>query len=125
MERLSLEGPYLLQAETIEEVVTRKEPGVYVLGYEIETINLRTFNLNAFKVRYLGRSDRNLSSSLREQIGIYPKFKFAYVETAEDAFRLECKLWHNYGGPNGDLDVKTHPQSPDGSGLKCTRCRSL
>ena len=125
MDKISLEGPYLLDVETINHVVTRNSPGVYVLGSEIESIRLPTFNLSAFKVRNVGRSDKNLGLSLTEKIGIYPKFKFAYAESPESAFRLECKLWHNYGGPNGDLDMKAHPRGPEGSGLKCIRCQSL
>lgn len=119
-----LEGPYSLEKEVINQVVTKKLPGVYILCHEVESISLPTYSLNVVKVHYVGRSDNDLRTSLEGKAGLYPMFKFIYTEKPEKAFQLECKLWHNYGGADNDLDNPCHPQVPEGKTWKCSRCQN-
>lgn len=122
MKKVVLEGPFPLEAQAIEESVRRGSTGVYVLCHEVESISLPTYMLNVVKVHYVGRSDTDLSNCLKEKLGLYPKFKFVYTDHAQAAFNLECKLWHNYGGPHGDLDNKRHPKRLEGTDWDCPKC---
>ena len=56
MASLNMEGPYRLTKEKIDEVVTRKSPGNYGLGYVRDDI---------FYVCYVGRSDDDVNERLK------------------------------------------------------------
>jgi hypothetical protein len=106
----ALSGPYPLTNAGVDRNVTRKAPGVYALG---ETRN------NTFYISYVGRSDDDVAGRLKQHIGKYPEFKFAYATSPKDAFEKECELYHDYGGQNNP----NHPARPAGSGWKCPRCK--
>ena len=116
MPRTGLKGSYTLDNETIDKVVTRTSPGAYALGYVKD---------NMFYVCYVGRSDTDINDRLKQHVGEkpkYSKFKFDYFGSPKAAFEKECNLWHDFGGPEGSLDNKSHPDRPDGSNWKCPRC---
>ncbi len=104
-----LKGPYTLDNETIDRVVTRTSPGAYALG---------SVRNNTFYVRYVGRSDNDINARLKGWVGKYPKFKYEYYNSPKAAFEKECNLWHDFKPPDNDR----HPQRPNGTNWKCPRC---
>ena len=107
---VSLIGPYSLIRDTINLMVSRTSPGVYVLSR------------NGNKAHYVGRSDSDLRSRLMSYVGSrYLKFWFTYATSAKDAFEKECLLYHQFGG-SSSLDNKIHPQRPDGCTWRCPVC---
>ncbi len=105
-------GSYTLNAETVDKKVTRTSPGAYALGKLRET---------TFIVKYIGRSDTDVNSRLKDWIGKYPYFKFIYYGSAKAAFEKECNLYHDWG-ESKSLDNDIHPQRPAGTNWKCPRC---
>lgn len=43
-------------------------------------------------------------------------------EEAKAAFEKECALYHDFGGPQGQLDNEVHPARPEGTDWQCPRC---
>ena len=115
MPRLDMDGPYELDPETIDEHVTRTEPGNYALG--------RTSDKGKFKVGYVGRADSDLNGRLKAWVGNTkrPLFKFSYAGSPKAAFDKECENYHNFGPPDNDR----HPDRPDDTDWKCPRCDVL
>lgn len=96
-------------------MVTKTSPGVYVLDKTTK---------GSFQVNYVGRADTDLNGRLKDWVGTkYKYFKFDYATSKMDAFKKECELWHNYGGPKGKLDNKKHPERPDKTNWKCPKCK--
>lgn len=115
MASTGLGGPYSLTEQGIDYNVTRTSPGVYVLGHTRED--------DAFIVKYVGRSDDDLNDRLKQWVGKgYHEFKFGYSDSPKAAFEKECTIYHDFGGPKGDLDNKKHPQRPEGSNWQCPKC---
>jgi len=109
-----LKGPYPLTKEEIDHVVTRISPGAYALGEVRNRI---------FYISYVGRSDDDINSRLKDWVGKkYKSFKFDYFSSPKAAFEKECKLWHDFGGPRGSLDNKKHPDRPERTNWKCPVC---
>jgi len=111
-----LKGPHALDEKTIDEIITKKSPGAYIIVYTKE---------KTFYVLYVGRSDKDLNKRLKEHIDEkekYKQFKYDYYDSAKAAYEKECKLWHDFGGPEGKLDNKNHPDKPEGSNWKCPVC---
>ena len=107
--------PYGLRHDVIDSVITRKSPGVYVLGY----LNHK----RAFVVCYVGRSDVDVAARLKTHVNsVYSRFKFKYFDSPKAAFEKECVIWHDFGGPEGLLDNKNHPDKPEGTNWKCPIC---
>ena len=71
-----------------------------------------------FTTAYVGRSDSDVSASLRQHLGGYRFFKYAYCASAAAAFEAECALYHELR----PADNATHPVSE--SGMKCPHCGS-
>lgn len=113
MANTGLDGPYALSNEEIDRVVTRISPGVYVLGHSEN---------GTFYVKYVGRSDNNINSRLKQWVEQYVQFKFGYFSSPKAAFEREGTIYHDFGGPNGSLDNKNHPQRPEGTDWQCSRC---
>jgi len=89
-----MSGPLRLVEEEIASLDSR--PGAYVLGWAAN---------GASQGLYVGRSDADLRSrllqhlpgrelSIRLQIFAPDRFWFHYTATAEEAFRIECQLYH-------------------------------
>ncbi|MEM2146870.1 MAG: hypothetical protein QW279_16015 [Candidatus Jordarchaeaceae archaeon] len=112
MPQTGLRGPYNLDNATIDAIVTRTSPGAYALGKVDD---------NTFYVSYVGRSDDDIKSRLKDWVGKYPKFKFEYYDSPKAAFEKECNLYHDFGEKE-ILDNDKHPQRPDGTNWKCPKC---
>jgi hypothetical protein len=106
-----MNGPYILTADKVDEVVTRTSPGAYILGNREKA------------ARYVGRSDDDVRARLKSWASSsYWYFWFEYASSPKAAFELECTYWHRYGGAERKLDDKNHPARPAGSGWKCPVC---
>ena len=112
MASLGMSGPYELTKEKIDSVVTRTSPGNYALG--------RKKN-DTFYVNYVGRSDDDVKSRLKDWVGKYKHFKCSYATSAKSAFEKECRNYHDFGGKE-KLDNDVHPQRPSGKDWKCPKC---
>lgn len=101
MEKLKF-GAYSLTLETINSLID-KRIGNYELGYRDQNCN--------FVQKYVGRSDHDLNSRLKDHIGEYSEFKYSYAESIWEAYLTELedynKNWMN-------LDNKIFPDRPDG-----------
>jgi len=97
MPNTTLLGPYELTQGNITSHVTRKMPGIFVLG---------SSKGRSFRIRYIGRSDRDIRGELMTLVGAHLSFKFAYLKTPKAAFEMECRLFHSF---EAQLDSKAHP----------------
>lgn len=106
---------YPLDVATIDAQVTRTAPGNYALGH----LN----SVGQFVVEYVGRSDSDVASRLKQHAGTgYARFKFGYATSPKAGFERECTNYHDFGGPQGTLANKYHPQRPANTDWKCPRC---
>lgn len=112
MAKLGMKGSFNLTKKEINEQVTKESPGNYALG---------NLSGNTFYVNYVGRSDDNLNTRLKDWVGEYEKFKFSYATSPKAAFEKECKNYHDFGEKD-KLDNKNHPQRPDNTTWKCSFC---
>lgn len=67
--------------------------------------------------RAIGRADTDLAAILHGQIGLYDSFLIQAAGSPEDAFWLECELYHRLDRP----DLK-HPVRPAGTDWRCPVC---
>ena len=104
-----------LDADTIDDVVTKTSAGAYALT--------RKGIKDGFVVYYVGRSDTDLKARLKQHAadGIYSYFKAGYCASPKAAFEKECQLYHDFGGSEA-LDNTVHPARPNGSNWTCPRC---
>jgi hypothetical protein len=111
MSQTELEGPHSLNNETIDKVVAKTSPGVYVLGY---------VGIGGFIPKHVGRSDDSISEELKDRVGgKYSKFKFDYCDSPEAAFAEECCLYHDW---KEQLDNEQHPDRPKNADCRCPGC---
>jgi len=114
MASLGMQGSYALDLSTIDQQVTKKSPGNYALGYLKDS---------TFYVQYVGRADIDINARLKQHVGEgYQRFKFSYATSPKAAFEKECRNYHDFGGPDGKLKNKYHPDRPANSGWKCPVC---
>lgn len=114
MASLNMDGPFKYNKDTINELIPNGAIGNYALGH-IED--------NAFIVEYVGRSDENLLTRIPHSIGKYTHFKVSLASSPFEAYQKECTNWHDFGGEDGYLDNKIHPDKPDGIKLAfCPIC---
>ncbi len=115
MATLDMNGSYTLSTDIISEKVTRTSAGNYALGY---------VDNETFYVQYIGRADTDVASRLKQHVGeSYKRFKFSYATSPKAAFEKECENYHDFGGVEGNLDNKIHPDRPKNAGWKCPRCK--
>ena len=109
----ALQGSYLLEAATIDRVVTERLPGAYVLGHK------RTGGI--FRVSFVGRAEANLNVRLKQQaeMNAYSAFMFQYCTNPQEAFEAECKVFHTFA----PADNKAHPARPLSADWKCPNCK--
>ena len=107
-----LSASHTLDPETIAAVVSRKSPGVFALGRS---------EAGTFYIRYVGRSDDDVAAVLKEHVGDYQHFKFAYFGSSRTAFEKECQLYHDFGETK--LNNRFHPLRPSAGSWHCPRCR--
>ena len=112
MPETGLRGPYALDSDTIDRIVTRTSAGAYALG----RVSDKTFYIS-----YIGRSDNDVHGRLKKWAEKYSSFKFEYYGSPKAAFEKECNLYHDWG-ESEKLDNDIHPQRPEGSDWKCPRC---
>ena len=113
MPTLGMQGPFDLTTGDINAQITRTAAGNYALGY----VN----NKGEFIVKYVGRSDSDLNSRLKQHIEKHPKFKYSYATSPKAAFEKECKNFHDFGETNL-LENSIHPDRPAHTGWKCPEC---
>lgn len=119
MASLDMEGPCILNADAIDSMVTKTSAGNYALGH-INKAN------NHFIVEYIGRADTDVNERLKQHIREeYDDFKYSYASSPKAAFEKECKNYHEFGGPDGKLNNKIHPDRPEGTSWKCPYCNDL
>ena len=113
MPETGLNGPYTLDNETIDRIITKKSPGAYALGHIGEK--------GGFVPIYVGRSDDDINDRLKKWVGKkYSKFRFKHYDSPKAAFEKECNLYHDW---KKQLDNDRHPDRPDNSSWKCPRCK--
>lgn len=104
---LEMNGPFDFDRSTIDQIVTCTKPGNYALGYVKDKF---------FYVQYVGRSDDDVNSRLKSHLNdsqSYSCFMFSYATSAKDAYEKECRNYHDFGGPDGKLINKIHPDQPN------------
>ncbi len=108
-------GPYDLTLDIIDKIIQKMSVGTYVLE--------REYSSDGFTVNYVGRSDNDLNSRLKNWFGVrgYKRFKYGYLPSPSAAFDHECAIYHGFSG----LDNENHPQRPIGLTRGCSRCRML
>ena len=129
----NMKGAFELTKEIADKKVESDKIGNYVLGDIDDNGELIP--------KYTGRScegqeDKDRNYDLRQRILCYtdkdtnhlnktfPYFKFKCAENAQEAYEIECLLWHGLG-KNWKLDNKNHPEKPEGTELKCPHCPEL
>ncbi len=113
MPSLNMQGPHDLNELTIAAKVTSGKVGNYALGYMGSGAKSNTFMVN-----YVGRSDSDLAKRLNDHVDKQPKFMYSYAPSVDDAFKEECRNYHDFGPPGNDV----HPATPSGSSVKCPYC---
>lgn len=114
MKTLDMDGPFDYNQETINKIVPEGVIGNYALGY-VEG--------NTFIVQYVGRADKDLRERLPHSIGKYSHFMASRANSPMEAYHKECSNWHDFGGEEGYLDNKIHPDIPNGEKLAfCPIC---
>ena len=111
MTKTGLSGPYRLNFDSIDGLVTRKSAGVYALGHADAA--------GRFCVNHIGRADADLRARLLDTIGSEALFKYGYYSCTRAAFEKECELFHDIN-PAGN---RVHPGRPRGTRWECPRCR--
>ncbi len=114
---LDMGDTYAFTTQWIDEVVPEGYAGFYALG---------NANGQQFEARYVGRSDSDIHQELETQEGKnregaqnqYKYFKYSLAVSAQAAFEIECRVYHESGGSDS-LDNKTHPARLKRSGWKC------
>jgi len=106
-----LSGPFTLSDDVIDQQVSRKSPGVYVLDDSDDVLR--------FHVAHVGSSSVDVNNQLHVHVGAYQNFKYEYCPSPRVAFEKECSLYHDFESQENLL----HPRRPAGSGWLCPRCR--
>ena len=106
MASLGMEGSFDLSVVEIGRRITKTQAGNYALG---------KMDGAKFIVQYVGRSDSDVATRLKQHVGKYPKFKFSYATSPKAAFEKECNNFHDFGAEKS-LDNKIHPGRPADSG---------
>lgn len=108
---VGLNGNHSLDSSTIDQKVSHSG-GAYALGVSLQTDG-------GMPVKYVGRSDSDLNSRLKQHAseGQYSYFAFTHRTGAIAAYEKECELYHTFG----PLDNVVHPHKPNAS-CKCPHC---
>ncbi len=122
MNKMNWSGPYSLNGKALRRMA--QLPGVYVLGFR--------GSLGTFIPTYVGRSDGPAPASLQEHLRENETqaslkevgsdlFYIQYVSSQQSGFELESAIYHELGGPGGELCNDVHPAAPPSS-ASCRVC---
>lgn len=114
MPSLEMKGPYELNRETIDRVITSVTPGNYAIGYRKDS--------GGFVVRYVGRADADINEELKQQPaddGTW--FKWSPADSMKSAYDKHCRNFHEFGEDMG-LENEEHPEPPNGTNWRCVFC---
>ncbi len=113
-----MEGPFQLDENVIDAVITQTTPAVYLIRRIEETEAYAHY-----KAR-IERADAGaLKDELKQWIGSdYRVFCFQYVKGIDTAFQRQCILWHEMGGAANELDNERHPVPNEGCTALCSIC---
>jgi hypothetical protein len=114
MSSLDMNGPFHLSEPEIDRKIEVGSIGNYALGFINEN--------DHFIPKYVGRSDDDLNSRLKDWVPKYSKFKFSTATTKKRAFEEECRNYHDF---IKQLDNKIHPDRPDGTDWSCPYCTNF
>ena len=113
-----MEGPFQLDENVIDAVVTQTAPAVYLIRRIEETEAYAHY-----KARIERADDGTLKEKLKQWIGTdYRVFCFEYAEEIDSAFYRQCILWHEMGGAANKLDNERHPVPNEGRTTLCPIC---
>jgi hypothetical protein len=108
---IPMSEPYLLSSREVDRYVKKGTPGAYILG---------SLRRGEFVAEYVGRSDSDLNGRLKRHVGErYESFIFVDAESPNQAFELECYLYHDL---QKYLDNLNHPDCPDDADCECPVC---
>jgi len=108
-----LRGSFDLDEKTVDQEVGKISPGTFTLGYKKD---------GTYYVKFVGRSDTDVRAQLKQYIGQYDRFKFGFFNSPQAAFVKECELYHGFGGSEGKIDNKKHPETLQEATRSCPRC---
>jgi hypothetical protein len=121
--KTGLRGCYELTGLSVDVRVNLTSPGVYVLGRLAPGAPARPWSAGApaaagtigrdLIIRYVGRSDSDVRAEIKKQVGRYDAFQFEFYPSDVAAFDKECRLYHDLGGAEGELDNTRHPLKPE------------
>lgn len=104
---------YEFKEAAIDKEISETHPGNYALGYQ---------KSGTFYVQYVGRSDHDVAGRIKRHLKkSYTHFKYCYATSPRDAYKRECKNYHDFGGSD-KLNNDIHPDRPDGTNWKCPCC---
>src|SRR3954471_15631235 len=113
MTSVRLDGPFPLDASRIDSHVRRSAPGVFAI------------RRGSGRWR-IGSADTDLATRLKEEVGAFTEFKFAYAHTAYAAFEMACTLYHELDDPRGTrVRHGFHPSRPGYSEWRRPLCRQF
>jgi hypothetical protein len=103
---------YELCESNVLRIIPKNATGTYLLANKKN---------GCIYVKYTGRSDTRLQKRLLDhvKVGKYSYFTFFITETILEAYKIECREWHNAV----DLDNKIHPRKPKNLNYKCPYCK--
>lgn len=106
-------GPYVLDSETVANVVGKHKYGWYWLGRSAAAHFPP-------RIYYVGRSDTDLAQRILDPRKYkYTYFWFHITSTVHDAFNGECLDWHKFTDAGAKLDNEIHPDEPDDHKYPC------
>jgi len=128
MASLDMDGPFTFTRQEIERVMKQTGPGTFALGSQTKD--------GKFKVRYVGRDDRDVKAALLDALRKDKKpgklgkltgkeanevFKISLAASADAAFEKHCRSYHKFNS-RSQLENKNHPEPPADTPRKCPIC---
>ncbi len=112
MTSLNLSGPFKFTSDGIDNAIDDNKIGNYALG-------TKNKDGNGLTVSYVGRSDSDLKSELKQRLDTHkhPDFKASYANSAEEAYKKECQNYHDFSPSENEI----HPAKPN-SNINCPIC---
>lgn len=111
MSSLNMKGPFTFTNDGINDVIQDDIIGNYALGI----IN----DKGGLTVSYVGRSDADLKSELKQRLDTHPHshFKASSASSAEEAYNKECQNYHDFSPSENEI----HPAKPN-LNIQCPVC---